>query len=115
MTRRITVRSIGKVWHETPPSRRVAILRLAYFRWMLWLGAMGTAVAVVGLPHLRWQYEYTMRGGQPHYSRCDYVGPLGVFTRRPSDGDCGLVEWKSPWGPVDVRQVLNMQGSVQRR
>lgn len=59
--------------------------------------AFGLWVAgqVLGLPHLRYSYDFNAEGHNPmlkrEYLRCTYIGPHGSFTVRPTDGNCRLI------------------------
>lgn len=52
--------------------------------WLAALLALAVFAAFVGLPHLRVSYEgYSLSRGQINYTRCTYLGPLGLWRATP--------------------------------
>jgi hypothetical protein len=65
---------------------------------LLWLPAVGalfTAVALFGTPHVLWTYRYSGSPEAKHYLSCDYVG-RDSQTVVPSHGTCPLIALLKP-------------------
>jgi hypothetical protein len=77
--------------------RKVRFIRPSYFVWLVVPIIAWPLVAMVGLPHVIWSYDWReFEGGAVsvrHYTRCTYVGPFGVVTIHPRDGACGLLHF----------------------
>ncbi len=76
---------------------RVRFLKPSYFVWLLLLGGAYGASQIVGLPHLRFFYDFQTAGNrydpfaERFYTRCTYWGPNGKFTIHfPENGECAL-------------------------
>ena len=77
---------------------RVRFVKPSYFIWLLLLGVTFGISQIVGLPHLRFTYEFHTSGSRydpfadRYYTRCTYWGPNGTFTiRYPVNGECAIL------------------------
>ena len=82
---------------------RVSFLKPSYFIWLLALGLGYASTQIVGLPHLRFSYDFRTTENpydpfaERYYTRCTYLGPNGQFTiRHPENGTCAVVRLFTP-------------------
>lgn len=77
---------------------------LRFFRWTLVPVALFAAYLTLGLPHMRWSYDWRDdgQGYEPmaarFFTRCTFAGPYGQFTfHKPPNGECAWIIFrKSP-------------------
>lgn len=65
---------------------------------LLWLPAVGalfTAVALFGTPHVLWTYQYSGSSEARYYLSCDYLG-RDSQTVVPRDGTCPFIALLKP-------------------
>lgn len=79
--------------------RRVPLIRLSYFAWVIPAALLYGAAQLVGEPHVIWSYTYRSDGRAPSlygpldYTSCTYLGWSGVIVEPAEQGRCGWVRF----------------------